>query len=457
MQLLVPAPVSARALRSRRGIGFGQRFFLLLALGLIWVMPMFWAKEFGYGLLAWDALLLVGWMFDYSQLSRSFALLVTREFESPPAIVEETEVALKLRNIGPLDMVIEVRETVPPAIVDEPPHFTLKVPAKTERVGRYTIAPKNRGDVTLGGVYLRIQSLLRLAEIWAEAPLTERVRVYPNLEAAKSHSLFLVRSRMIEQQRRLMQHRGIGREFESLREYQEGDEQRDICWTATARRAKLVTRLYQAERSQAVWIVIDTGRLLRARVGNMAKLDHAVNTALSLSQLALHSGDRVGLLAYGRKVRNRVPLGRSNEHLRVIIDQLAQISEETAEADHLRIAATLMQMQTRRALIVWLTDFPETSRTPDVIEAATILSKRHLVLLAAIGQKDLREMSVEAPASGDVDGLYRYTAVVETMQRRDLMLARLREQGALAFEVEAKDLTAAVLNNYLMIKERSAL
>lgn len=457
MELLVPAPVSARAVRTRRGVGFGQRFFLLLALGLIWVGPMFWARQFGYGLLAWDALLLAGWLFDHAQLRRSFALIVERRFQSPPSLVEETEVALKLRNIGPLDVIVAVRDSVPPVLCDQPPGFTTTVKAKGERAVKYMIEPKKRGDATLGGVYLRLQSLLRLAEIWAEAPLTERVRVYPNLQAAKSQALFLVRSRMIEQQRRLMQHRGIGREFESLREYQEGDEQRDICWTATARRGKLVTRLYQAERSQAVWIVIDTGRLLRARVGDMAKLDHAVNTALSLSQLALHSGDRVGLLAYGRKVQHRVPLGRSNEHLRVIIDQLAQISEETAEADHLRIAATLMQMQTRRALIVWLTDFPETSRTPDVIEAASLLSKRHLVVLAAIGQKDLREMTSEAPAAGDVDGLYRYTAVVETMQRRDLMLARLREQGALAFEVEAKDLTSTVLNNYLMIKERSQL
>ncbi len=44
--------------------------------------------------------------------------------------------------------------------------------------------------------------------------------------------------------------RGIGREFESLREYREGDEYRDICWTAAARRGKLVTRIYQIERSQ---------------------------------------------------------------------------------------------------------------------------------------------------------------------------------------------------------------
>ena len=53
----------------------------------------------------------------------------------------------------------------------------------------------------------------------------------------------------------------MGREFDSLREYREGDELRDISWTATARRRHLITRVFQMERSQNVWLVLDAGRL----------------------------------------------------------------------------------------------------------------------------------------------------------------------------------------------------
>ncbi len=98
---------------------------------------------------------------------------------------------------------------------------------------------------------------------------------------------------------------------------------RSICWTASARRGKLVTRLYEPERSQSIWIVIDEGRLMRARVATLTKADHAVNAALALSQVALASGDRVGLLAYARPARQPPPsrCQGARWHMRQIIEQ----------------------------------------------------------------------------------------------------------------------------------------
>ena len=126
----------------------------------------------------------------------------------------------------------------------------------------------------------------------------------PNIERARKQTLSLIRSRQVEIERRRYRQRGMGRELDSLREYQGGDEFRDISWTATARRNRLITRVFQMERSQTVWLVLDAGRLLRAQVQEpgsplrLSKLDHAVNAALSLAQVAMHCGDRVGLLAY---------------------------------------------------------------------------------------------------------------------------------------------------------------
>src|SRR5258707_3232546 len=158
------------------------------------------------------------------------------------------------------------------------------------------------------------------------------MKVVPAFEEARRHNIYLVRARQIEVEKRLVRQRGIGREFESLREYQPGDEFRSICWTATARRGKHVTRLFQVERSQAGWLVMDAGRLLRARVGELSKLDLAVNAALSLAQIALYSGDRTGLIVYGRTIQQRVGLGRGLSHMRSIIECLASVREEASEA-----------------------------------------------------------------------------------------------------------------------------
>ena len=196
---------------------------------------------------------------------------------------------------------------------------------------------------------------LGLAERWAKAPLTQTVRVYPALRTGEEQQIFLARSRQIDLQLRQARQRGLGRDFESLREYREGDDLRDICWTATARRGSLITRQYQTERSQPVWIVLDCGRLMRSRgtaggggpglaphpaaSANHSKLDHACTTAVALAQLALFSGDRVGLLAYGQRIQQRLLPGRGAAHLRQMIECSRRCASETSEADHLRATA----------------------------------------------------------------------------------------------------------------------
>jgi len=118
---------------------------------------------------------------------------------------------------------------------------------------------------------------------------------------------------------------------------------------------KLITKVHQVERSQTLWLVLDAGRLLRARANGLTKLDYAVNAALSLAQVAFYSGDRVALLAYGRKPQQRLGPGRGVPHLRALIESLAQVRAESFEADHLLAAEVLLSSQSRRSLIVWLT------------------------------------------------------------------------------------------------------
>jgi uncharacterized protein (DUF58 family) len=336
------------------------------------------------------------------------------------------------------------------------------------------------------------------------------VRVYPALRTGEEQQIFLARSRQIDLQLRRAQQRGLGRDFESLREYREGDDLRDICWTATARRGIPITRQYQTERSQPVWIVLDCGRLMRSRValmqptenrrnasghdlsrggtvsghdfsraGNAAKstgvltpeekffghqkenqpaqihskLDHACTTAVALAQLALYSGDRVGLLAYGQGIQQRLLPGRGAAHLRQLIESLAQVHAESGEADHLRATAMLNRLQPRRSLILWITDLAETAMRPEVIDGAVQLLRRHVLLFVSMAQPEVESIAQARPKN--VEQMFRAAAAQEMAGRRELLLARLHEQGALTLDLNPEALTSSVLNNYLMVKERA--
>lgn len=458
---LVPPEIEAPTKSYKRfGVAFGDRFFMLLFVGLVWLGPAFIDLRFVYALLAWDGLVLLAWVADLLQLPKPAQLTVRRSWRSPAALSISSDVDLALTNSSRTSIHAAIIDTVPLQLRNEPPTLAIRARANGEGTASYRIRPAERGDAKLGDVYVRYQSRLRIAEKWVRASLEQTVRIYPNLDEAKRHSIYLLRSRQIALEKRHARVRGIGREFESLREYQQGDEYRDICWTAAARRGKLVTRMYQIERSQTVWIVIDSGRLMRARVRGFSKLDFskldlAVNSALSLAQVALYSGDRVGLIAYGRGIRQQLPAAKGSLHLRQLIEQLALVHEEGAEADHLQMAGRLLTNQKRRSLIVWLTDLAETAMTPEVIEAASMMMPRHLVLFVVIGQPDLGELAAKTPRSESE--MYQVAAAQEMVHRRELLLARLRERGALAMEVSSGAISPMLVNAYLQIKERNQL
>jgi uncharacterized protein (DUF58 family) len=302
---------------------------------------------------------------------------------------------------------------------------------------------------------VRYRSSLGLLERWSAADLTQTVRIYPATHTTEEQDLFLARNRQLELQLRKQQQRGLGRDFETLRDYLDGDDLRDVCWKASARRGALITKQYQTERSQAVWLLIDAGRLLQARVSGYTKLDYATATALALSQLALASGDRVGLLTYGRDTQQLIAPRRGGGQLRQIVDALALVHGEAAEADHLRATVTLNRLQPRRSLVLWLTDPAETSMQPEVAEGAAQLMRRHLVLFVAIEQRDLRRIARLRPENQQQ--LFAGAAAQEMVHWRELLLARLRQRGVLTLETYPEEMTSFVLNRYLEIKEKALL
>ena len=272
-------------------------------------------------------------------------------------------------------------------------------------------------------MYLRWRGALGLAERWGAAALEvqgdqvqsrpSRVRVYPAHEQARGdNEFFLMRARQMERQRRQQRLRGGGREFESLREYQPGDELRAVSWTATARRGKVVTRQFMAERSQQVWAVLDAGRLSRtafelrrsdepAFVGEteaerdeahrltVTQLDQATTAATMLAQVVGQSGDKFGMMAYGTSIQQVLPPGAGPNHLRLLIDLLSATRSDPAESDALLAVARLKQLQRRRGLFVWITELADTAGRPELVTAAAELARQHLVVLVLLKHPEL--------------------------------------------------------------------
>ena len=455
-------PPSVEALAQSRSVlpfAFTGRFFYALLLGLLWLIPAWRFPQLLICMAIWDAAVVVFWLIDLLRLPSPDRFSVSRIWSSPPTLAHSADIQVKVESTATCSLKAFLIDEAAPSLRKELPILSAMVAPNTSTMLTYSLLPTARGDVSLGSVYLRYRSATALAERWAVIPLAQTICVLPGLIESEEQALHLVHSRMIEARARQRHQPGVGRVFESLREYREGDELRDISWSATARRHQLVSRNYSAEMSQAVWIVVDAGRLMRALVLDpgtglpLSKLDHAVNAALALSQIASQHGDRVGLLAYGRSIQQILAPASGPLQIRRFIDALARVKEERVEADHALAARTLLGKQSRRALIVWLTDFAETPATPEVINHAMHLGRRHLVLFGALSQPDLALLAQTNPQSESA--MFRHAAALEIVDRRELLLRNLRQAGVLALELDPGKVRSAVVNQYLKVKDRS--
>lgn len=453
---LAPPSISSPARQVRRlAFGLTPRSLLLLAAGLLWIGPA-WVDRRAIALLVlWDAAVLALVVLNVRRLPRAAELNVTRTWPAPLTLGASAEVRVSIQNRGPVPLELRVSDYIDPKLRRELPESIVVAPAGAIGAMAYTLTPRERGDARVGGVALQWKDSWGLAERFGVAPVDQVVRVYPSFEEGRRQSMFLIRSRQITLEKRRAKRFGGGREFDSLRDYQPGDERRDVAWSASARRGKLVTKVYQPERSQTLWLLVDAGRLLRARVGQHTTLDSTVTAALTLAQVALTSGDRVGLVAYGRRLQHRVAPSRGPGHLRTLVDALATVRADGAEADHATAAATVLAAQKRRALIVWLTDVAETAGVPDVIEHARRMAPAHVVLFAVLRQPEVTALAAAVPDSASE--MYRVLSAQEVLDRRDALLHGLRQRGALVVETSPQELSGGVVDRYLEIKERGLL
>jgi uncharacterized protein (DUF58 family) len=483
MQTLIPPPVTARAHYlgcAGRVLGFGlsSRALLLLVAGVLWAIPAFFHSHRIWMMLGWDGLIAMLVVVDGMGLPTPSAISVTRRFLNSPALGERTEVEYEVMQQSNGIVTVSVTDDLHSALIATP--RTLTVAAYPRDAVRAVLEcyPGRRGDFRLGKIYLRYRGALRLVERWAVCDAEQDVRVFPASEQSGDKAAFyLMRARQIELQKRRLRLRGIGREFESLRDYQSGDELRNISWTATARRAKLITRQFTTERSQQVWIVLDAGRLSRTAFElrkdrptamgeseqeaaeklqlSVTQLDQATTAAVMLAQVIGGSGDKFALLSYGRRVQQQLLPGNGPVHLRMMINLLSQVRSEAAEANHLHAASRLKNLQRRRGLVIWITEIAESAGRPEVVSAVGELVRRHLVVLVLLEHPELEALAAREPKNAEE--MFASAAAQEILERRRETVAKLRQQGVLVVETTPAEVGASAISKYLEVKAQGLL
>lgn len=376
-----------------------------------------------------------------------------RRLESVLSLGAENPMKLELRCTGG-PVALELKDDLPLHFEAADPWPKVALKEGQWQPVEYRLRPMRRGQYVIGPLHGRYRSALGL---WARRitwPLAEPARVYPNLLAARQWEIAMRQGRHLEGLKRARL-RGAGTEFESLREYQEGDEYRAVNWPATARRGTLVTNLYQVDRSQPIMLVIDTGRMMIPQVKGLAKLDHALNAGLLLATVAAERGDQIGLMLFGGDVKSFVPPRKGRGQVMAIVESLYDVAPEQVEPDYSRMISWLRARHKKRSLVVFFTDLIDPEINKGLISHLSALAAHHVVLLVCLSDPSLLALSQSRPT--DSKEVYQKASALEVLAQRAETRARLQSRGVMVVDVPPEEFSAAVVSQYLLIKEQGRL
>jgi uncharacterized protein (DUF58 family) len=399
------------------------------------------------------AVLAVAALADALLVLRCTRPAVTRSVPGSLPLGVRHEVGLRVENPGAAALTLELYDHHPPHAAIEGLPRTVAVPAGGWAEVRYGLTPVERGEAPFGATSLRIASPLGLWLRRVEAGRPDAVRVYPNFAALTRFAIMAVDHRLAQigvlQRRR----RGEGLDFHQLREYREGDVQRQIDWKATARAGKLVSREYQDERDQTILLLVDCGRRMGAKDGELGHFDHVLNAALLLAYVALRQGDAVGLLTMSGPERWLAPR-KSAATVNLLLNHVYDLQPSHATTDYHAAATEVVKRMRKRALVVVLSNMRD--EDDDTLgPALALLQKHHLVLFAS-----LREAILSRALAARVDTFDRavtHAATADYLARRELAFRRIERGGTVAVDVEPDELPLALVNRYLDIKRAGRL
>ena len=421
-------------------------------LALLGVLPVVVAPSL-WTVLAVALALLAVVVADVALAAPAPSLRLTRDGDTSVRLGESAQVRLAVVNRGQRRARGLVRDAWVPSAGASPRAHDLDVPPGERRVLETTLRPTRRGDRTPDRVTVRTLGPLGVAARQGRHEVPWRVRVQPPFASRRFLPERLSRLRQLDGAVAIRA-RGQGTEFDALRDYVPGDDVRSIDWRATARRSEVVVRTWRPERDRSVLLVLDTSRTSAGRVGDIPRLDAALDAALLLTALAARAGDRIDLLAFDRQARAAVESVGREDVLPRVVDAMAALEPALVEADGRAMVAEVLRRTRRRSLVVLFTTLDAAPLQEGLLPVLASLTARHTVVLAAVTDPRVEEL---AAGSGSTEAVYASAAAERARGERRRMASLLRRRGVEVVEAPPEAFAPAVSDTYLALKAAGRL
>ena len=350
---------------------------------------------------------------------------------------------------------IELIDELPEQFQKRDFRYQTRIKSGQRQVYEYAVRPVDRGEYVFGNLNVFASSPLRIAKRRFQFEKDRMVPVYPSIIQMQQYDFLAISNRLSELGLKKIRRIGHTQEFEQIKEYVVGDDFRTINWKATAKKRQLMVNQYQDEKSQPIYSLIDSGRVMKMPFNGLKLLDYAINSTLAFSNVALKRNDKTGMLTFSKRVENFVPALQKITHLNTILETLYNSNTDFSDADFGHLYAHAKRKITHRSLLLLYTNFEHISALKRQLPYLLALSKKHLLVVIFFENSELGKL-VNVNAE-DLQSIYHKTIAEKFMLEKRLMQKELNQYGIQTILTKPEQLTINTINKYLEIKARGLL
>ncbi len=433
-----------------------SRFFVYMAIVSLCFLASFWLTAL-YAL-AWAMVLTLGILFvmDLILLYRfKNAIEGRRLLPEKFSNSDENEVPITISNRYPFKTFIQVIDELPVQFQKRDFSYTSILAPNATHNFNYSVRPVERGEYVFAQLNVFASTALKIVKRKYQFQNEQMVAVYPSFIQMQKYDFLAIGNKLTEFGLKKIRRIGHTLEFEQIKEYVPGDDFRTINWKATAKRAQLMANQYQDEKSQPIYSIIDTGRVMKMPFNELKLLDYAINSTLAFSNVALKKHDKVGLMTFSKNIETLLPANQKLTYLNRILETLYNVNTQFTDSDYSLLYAQIKRKITHRSLLLLYTNFEHISALKRQLPFLQAISKTHMLVVIFFENTELESL-INTDAE-DLQSIYHKTIAEKFSYEKRLMVKELNKHGIQTILTAPENLTINTINKYLEIKARGLL
>ncbi len=319
----------------------------------------------------------------------------------------------------------------------------------------YKVRPVKRGEYHFGALNVFTSTIFGFASRRYRFAQNKMVPVYPSYIQMRQYELMAISNRLTDLGIKKIRKIGHNREFEQVKEYVSGDDIRTVNWKATARKNSLMVNHYQDEKSQAVYSVIDKGRVMKMPFEGLSLLDYAINASLVISNIAILKEDKAGILTFSSSVGTVLAASKVHSHMQAILETLYNQKTGFQESNFDSLYVQIKRQIKGRSLILLYSNFETLSALERQLPYLRSIAHNHVLVIIFFENTELKEL-LEKPASS-TEEIYLKTIAEKFAFEKKQIVKELQKYGIHAVLTSPKNLTVNTINKYLELKARGLI